>query len=142
MARFDQQKSSRPTTARKEGIAFTIESVQIAPDGTTAPIAKQADPTEAHKQASKRRLPDRAKLGLDALTETMLSHGKPAQQSLGLPTGIKVVALDQWRDELCRRNIVDKHSSNPWQDFQRIQDQLAARELIGIRDNHVWRVTS
>ena len=124
-----------------ENVAFTIEGVAIAPDGTEAPIAVQADAASA-KAAPKRKLPDRAKRSWEALTETLLNHGKPAPQSFGLPVGIKVAALDDWRDELCSRNILEKDSENRQRDFQRIQDQLAARELIGIRDNHVWQAAT
>jgi AAA domain len=121
-----------------QSIAFTIESVEIAPDGTTAPIAVPADTTASKAATAKRKLPDRAKLGLDALTDALIGHGRPAPQSLGLPNGIKVVSLDQWREELCCRDVIDRESKNPWRDFSRIKDQLAARSCIGVRDDQVW----
>jgi hypothetical protein len=121
-----------------ECIVFTIESVEIASDGTTAPIAVPADAAACKAATGKRQLPDRAKLGMDALTETLLNHGKPAPQSFGLPNGMKAATLMQWRDELCSRNIVDRNDKNHWRDFSRIRDQLAARSMIGVRDDHVW----
>jgi hypothetical protein len=121
-----------------ESIAFTIESVEIAPDGTTAPVAVPTELAASKAASAKRKLPDRAKLGLDALTDAIIGHGKPAAQSLGLPAGIKVVSLEQWRDELCCRDVIDRESKNPWRDFSRIKDQLAARSCIGVRDDQVW----
>jgi len=121
-----------------ECIAFTIESVEIAPDGTTAPIAVPADAPTSKAATSKRQLSDKAKLGMDGLTETLLNHGKPAPQSFGLPNGMKAATLEQWRDELCSRNILDRDDKNHWRDFSRIRDQLAARSMIGVRDDHVW----
>jgi hypothetical protein len=122
-----------------ENISFTIEGVQIAPDGTTAPIAVRADSTAGKTATPKRKLPDRAKLGLDALNDTLIGYGKPAPQSLCLPTGVKAVTLDQWRDELCSRNVLDRDSNNHWRDFARIKNQLAARQAIGVRDGMVWQ---
>jgi hypothetical protein len=123
-----------------ENVSFTIESVEIAPDGTTAPVAIPADKTAAPGQPTpKRKLTDRAKLGLDALTETLLEHGEPAPNSLDLPPGIKVVTLDQWLDELCIRSVLNRDDKNHWRDFSRIRDQLAARKAVGIRDGMVWQ---
>jgi hypothetical protein len=124
-----------------ESIAFTIEGVEIAQDGTTAPIAVPADAStkgNASSGTKRRKLPDRAKLGLDALTDTLVEHGKAAPQNLGLPSGIKVVTLDQWHTELGSRNVLDKDSNNRWRDFSRIRDQLAVRQVIGVRDGMVW----
>jgi hypothetical protein len=118
-----------------ESISFTLESVTIHDDGTTAPIAV---PTDAVIPATPKKLRDRAKLGLDALTETVIAHGKPAPQNLGLPFGTNVVAIQQWREELLRRNVLDQADKNQSTSFSRIRDQLAARSLIGMRETFVW----
>jgi hypothetical protein len=70
------------------------------------------------------------------LTEATLSSGQPAPPAYQLPADIQVVAADKWRDELCRRGILD--SPNPRQVFKRIKEGLAARNLIGMRDENVW----
>ena len=121
-----------------ETVSFTIESVTIHKDGTTAPIAVPASGIVAKAAATGRKLPDRARVSLEALTETLLNHGQAAPQSLGLPAGIKVVNLDEWLDELCRRSILDRDDKNHWRDFGRIRNQLAARKAIGVRDSLVW----
>jgi hypothetical protein len=51
---------------------------------------------------------------------------------------IKAVTLNQWRDELRTQNVISDDSANPRADFTRIQNQLAAREIIGSRNNLVW----
>jgi AAA domain len=122
-----------------EGVSFTIDSVQIADDGTTAPIAVPADPAIAGATTTNRKMPARAKISLDALTETLLNHGTPAPQSLGLPTNTNVVTLNQWHDELCSRSVLERDDKNHWRDFGRIRDQLAARQVIGVRDGMAWQ---
>jgi hypothetical protein len=122
-----------------QSVAFTIESVTIHDDGTTAPIAVPAEAVGSKTSGTNRRLSDRAKVGLEALTETLLNHGKSAPQSLGLPDGMNVVTLDQWRDELCSRSVLNRDDKNHWRDFSRVRDQLAARQAIGVRDGMVWQ---
>lgn len=123
-----------------EGVTFTIEGVTIAPDGTMAPVAVPADAARSPNTtaANKRSLGDRAKTSLAALTEALISNGKPAPKSLNLPAGVKVATREEWLDELCSRNILDRAEKNHWRDFGRIQDQLAARNVIGIRNGLVW----
>ena len=124
-----------------ESIAFTIEGVEIAPDGTTAPVAVPADRANiprASAAATKRKLSDRAKVSLDALTEALIGHGVAAPQKLELAAGTQVATLDQWRDELCSRDVLDQHDVNHKRDFSRIRDQLAARRIVGVRDDFVW----
>jgi hypothetical protein len=124
-----------------ESVSFTIEGVEIAPDGTTAPVAlpvDQANIPRASAAAAKRKLSDRAKVSLDALTEALISHGIAAPQKLELSPLTRVVTLDQWRDELCTRDILDQHDINHKRDFSRIRDQLAARNIVGVRNDFVW----
>jgi hypothetical protein len=123
-----------------ESVAFTIEGIEIAPDGTTAPVAVPADHTisRASAAATKRKLSDRAKVSLDALTEALIGHGIAAPQKLELSAGTQVVTLDQWRDELCSRDVLDQHDINHKRDFSRIRDQLVARKIVGVRNDFVW----
>jgi hypothetical protein len=102
-------------------------------------VIEPAEPAEVRTTAPSRRLPDRAKLGLRCLTETVLAHGKLASHP-DMPSGAKTVTLSEWREELFRQNVLKSDASNPRADFARIQDQLAARDLIGIRNDVVWLV--
>jgi hypothetical protein len=123
-------------------IAFTLESVTIGQDAdgveTTAPVVIEADPATAPTHKSSRKLSARQTMAMTALAETVLSGGKPAPADFELPQGIKVVAQEDWRTELLRRNVIDANGGNPREDFKRTRNQLIARGLIGCRDQFVW----
>jgi hypothetical protein len=124
-----------------EGVAFTLESVTIGHDAagnpTTAPVVVPVDSGTIRAMPT-RKLSDRHKLALAALTEGVLNSGKPAPASFHLPEGIRVVPMDNWRDELFRRGVLDRQAPNPRQDFKRIRESLAARLLIGMQEGLVW----
>jgi len=65
-----------------ERVAFTLESVTIGPE-TTAPVVVEQDADKARKPSKGAPLRPRAKLALDALTETTLAHGQPARLAWG-----------------------------------------------------------
>ena len=125
-------------------IASRLKVVEVGKDEDGEIISSCIiEPTEAQETPSAqpaRRLPDRAKLGLKTLTEAILSRGRPAPVGFELPADVKVVTLIEWREELHRQNVISDDAANPRADFGRIQNQLAARELIGSRDNVVWLV--
>lgn len=103
------------------------------PQHAAAEAAGEAMPT--------RKLPDRYKLALDALTKITVDVGKPAPTTMKLPPGTQVMGVAEWRDELFARGVLDRDSKNPRQDFKRIRAGLAARQLIGERDEFVWAVS-
>jgi hypothetical protein len=124
-----------------ERIAFTLDSVVIGRDGetdTTAPIVVPVEGSAAAAPQKTRKLSDRNKLALAALAETVLNCGKPAPASFQLPLGIRIVAADDWREELFRRGVIERSAPNPRQDFKRIREALAARNRIGQREGYVW----
>jgi len=127
-----------------ESVGFTVESMTIHSDGTTAPIVVPVEGERPGPRATttKRKLSANAKVGLDALTETLINYGTPAAKHLELPLGTSTVTLEQWEDELLRRSVLDQKDSNRWRGFKRIRDQLAAKSIIGIRDNYVWTTSS
>lgn len=120
-----------------ESVAFTLESVVIGTDGTTAPVVVPLD--SALAKPSGRPMKPEDKLALEALDEVLISGGTAAPGALGLPGDIRVASVDAWRNELYRRDIVDKSRSNPPQQFKRIWERLAAMHAIGLRDGVVWR---
>jgi hypothetical protein len=126
-----------------EMIAFTLESVDIGMDEegnvTTAPIVVSAEAPKA-PPAPARKLNDRQKLALEALSNCAADRGKPPPEAYGLPTGIVVVNVNDWRDHLLDAGILDKDAPNPRQDFKRLKDQLQARHLVAERGSLVWRV--
>ena len=126
-----------------ERITFTLEGVTIGTDNdgteTTAPIVVPAE-ASTFKTTPTRKMSDRHKLALTALTEAALSSGRPAPATYQIPADILVVAADDWRDELFLRGILDRKAPNPRTDFKRIRESLAARNLIGMRGDDVWAV--
>jgi len=85
-----------------------------------------------------RPLSDQQRLALEALAEAVLSHGRDAPPDYQLPQGIKVVAADDWKAELLRRRILDPAAKNPRARFGELRTRLAAKKLIGVRDEVVW----
>jgi hypothetical protein len=124
-----------------ERIAFALEGVTIGTDSdgteTTAPIVVPAEAATA-RTSTHRKMSDRHKLALSALTDATLNSGRPAPSGYQLPADIQVVAADDWREELFRRGVLDRKAPNPRTDFKRIRESLAARNLIGVRDENVW----
>jgi AAA domain len=121
--------------------AFKLESAELGRDEdgdpiTTAILSDQVFKGQAQKQ--NRKLSDRQKLALEALNETICNVGKPAPGSWQLPSGIQVVGLEDWREELDRKGVIEPDAKNPRQDFRRLREALAARKLIGERDQLVW----
>ena len=83
---------------------------------------------------------DRQVLALRALADLTLSQGRDPPSEYRLPPGIKVVAAEAWKEELYRCNALDRTSGNPWARFKELRQGLAARNLIGARDDWVWLV--
>jgi hypothetical protein len=120
-----------------ERIAFTLTSVDIGPE-TTAPVVVPADADSIPATRPNRKLSAKHQLAMSALAETILANGQAAPAEYQLPQSIKVALLDHWKEELFRRNVLDRTAANPRSDFRRLQDQLAARQLIGTRDSFAW----
>jgi hypothetical protein len=85
------------------------------------------------------RLSNKQKLALEALTEALLTYGQDAPAEYQLPQGIKVVTAEQWKTELFRQNVLDKDAGNPRARYTELRNGLRTRQLIGVRDNWVWR---
>jgi hypothetical protein len=97
---------------------------------------------EAAKLPPKRKLSDRQRLALDALTECVLERGQDAPAAFGLPAGIKTVAATDWREQMLRGGALDPEGANPRADFKRLCAALKVRGLIGLRDDCVWPATA
>jgi hypothetical protein len=83
-------------------------------------------------------LSDQQRLALDALHETLLTHGRDAPAEYRLPHGIKVAGANEWKAELQRRNVLDPSASNPRARFNELRNRLAVKKLIGSRDDLIW----
>jgi hypothetical protein len=83
---------------------------------------------------------DRQVLALRALAEVTLKSGREPPPDYRLPLGIRVVAADVWREELLSCNALDRKAGNPWARFKELRDGMAARNMIGSKDDWVWIV--
>jgi hypothetical protein len=120
---------------------FRLEPFDFGPDEDGDPfrtfiLAQEILTTSALHTG--RALSDQQRLALEALTEILLSHGRDAPTEYGLPHGIRVAGADEWKTELYRRNILDQDAKNPRARFSELRTRLAAKKLIGTRDDLVW----
>ena len=119
-----------------ERVTFDLEGVQIADDGTTAPVVVASSvPVTV---ASRKWLPDRVKNALDF--RDMCVDGKLLANGHGMPDSTRVVPVDQWREALYTRGVLDREHKNPREDFRRVKDALQARKLAAEIDSQIWAV--
>jgi hypothetical protein len=123
-----------------------MEAVEVGtdPDGDAITSLVVLSPEEAgappEKRTATRGLGPVQKNGLVALTECLAQSGTDAPTSFGLPAGIKVVDLEQWHQELFRRDIIETgKGKNPASQWSRLKNKLFEKGHIGIRDEKVWR---
>jgi hypothetical protein len=126
-----------------EGVltGFQLEPLNLDTDEDGDPVRVFIVGKEIFAGAAltERPLSDRQKLGLEALAETVLVCGRDAPADYELPRGIKVVSDEAWKTELLCRKVLDP-ARNPRARFTELRNALAARKLIGNRDDLVWLV--
>jgi hypothetical protein len=123
-----------------DAIISKLERVEVGVDEDDNVLSScVVVPVEGTTSAPARdKLTDRQRLALAALTETLLSYGRDAPPDYQLPYGTKVVQSNQWKEELYRRNVLDREASNPRARFNELRNRLAAKKLIGVRDDLIW----
>jgi hypothetical protein len=75
---------------------------------------------------------------LEALAEVTITQGREPPGEFQLPKDIKVVSATAWMNELVRANVIDDEGTNPRTRFNELRTSLAARHIIGVRDDFVW----
>ena len=131
-----------------ESLACRLEPVEVGHDTEGDPIsscvieAVEGGEAAKAKRASGPRLNDKQRLALAALAEVVATDGKSPPPSFGLPAGISVVPLKEWRLEMERRGVLDPEAANPREDFRRIRQQLQVKHVVAERDKLVWSVPS
>ena len=124
-----------------EGVltSFRLEPFDFGPDEDGEPFQtfivspETVDATEKPRQ----KTTDRQKLALRALAEATLARGREPPVGLQLPPDIKAVTAQDWLDELLRANVLDPEKNLRGR-FGELRTGLAARNLIGTRDDFVW----
>lgn len=120
--------------------SFTLEPYVFGQDEDGDPVetfivAKEPPKASA---APERELSPKQRLALEALAETTLVHGLELPTTDGLPRGLKAVAVQQWREELLRRRVIDPDGRNPRARFHELLTSLQAKKVIGVSDELVW----
>ena len=143
----DDIKTATITKAndQPEGVltGFRLEPFDFGPDedGDVFRTFILSREVYAGESGTSRQKPsNRQVLALRALADLTLSQGRDPSSEYQLAPGIKVVAAEAWKEELYRCNALDRTSGNPWARFKELRQGLAARNLIGARDDFVWAV--
>jgi hypothetical protein len=125
-------------------IISRLEPIEVGRNKHGAPITSCVVVPEIARTADdgkpRRKLSDKQRLAIDALTEVTLSHGQDAPREYQLPRDVKTVAADQWKEELYRRNVLERDGGNPRARYNELRDRLTRYALVGSRDNLVWLV--
>jgi AAA domain-containing protein len=129
-----------------EGVltAFKLEPFEFGLDEDGDPFRTFIVGPEMYQaeSASRQRPSDKQMLALRALADVVLAQGREPPPNYLLPPDIKVVDADAWREELYRRNVLDRDAGNPRARFKELRNGLAVRSLIGDRDDVIWLVRS
>jgi hypothetical protein len=128
-----------------EGVltGFKLEPFEFGPDEDGDPFRTFILGREiyaAEQDTGRQKPTDRQVLALRALADVILSQGQTAPREYQLPPDIKVVGSEAWRNELFCRDVLDRDTRNPRARFRELRDGLAARNLIGSKDESVWLV--
>ncbi len=124
-------------------IVSALEQVELGLDDDGEPVTSCVIvPVEGRpvRPLPVRKLSARQQLAIDALTESLATAGQAAPTSFQLPASTIVVPIELWRKEMTARGAIDPAAANPREDFRRVQNQLHARHIIGVRNELVWKV--
>jgi hypothetical protein len=89
-----------------------------------------------------RKLSDRQKLALDAITSRAADQGVPPAATFELPQGLLTLTIDQWRDELLRRGVIAPDHKNPREASGRSAIAWKPAGSSPERDGLVWKTAN
>lgn len=125
--------------------SFVLEPFEIGQDeegaAVTSCIVVVTDkPAETAKKAS---LPKAAAIALRALAEAVNEQGKPSTTGAPqIPSTVKVVSQDEWRQQSYRRGISSSEEVRAKQvAFKRASEYLIGTSRVGSWDGNVWLAT-
>jgi AAA domain len=126
---------------------FKLEVFELGRDEDGEPINTAIVSTEHFEQlarATKMKKPKLAPVPTAALSElanVVAADGRSIEEtSVHIPQGIVCAKLDQWRDRLLKRSIINP-KGNHREQFKRIRIALLNGGLIGVWEEFVWLVT-
>ena len=120
---------------------FKLHSVEIALDEdglaiTSCVVAATERPAEAPKRGS---LPKAAQAALRALSEALAEQGEPAPPCEQVPSSVKTVSIDCWREKAYQGDITTSAGERARQQaFKRASGSLIGAGRVGRWNNLVW----
>jgi hypothetical protein len=128
--------------AEGETVTSRLQPIEVGADDDNDPISScvviEVETSTAAVKATK--LAPAARAGLTALFECAADLGQVPPASEHIPKGVTCVTLDQWRDYLQKRGVINPEGS-PREQFRRIRVTLSNAGAIGIWDTFAWPVT-
>jgi hypothetical protein len=105
----------------------TTVNIVVPTEIATSPVAKPGQMTKA------------ATIALRALAEAVTEQGEPAPASTHIPSGVRVVTADTWRQQAYRMGISTSEEDRAKQQaFKRASEQLIGSSRVGFWDGSVW----
>jgi KaiC/GvpD/RAD55 family RecA-like ATPase len=115
-----------------------LESVEVGRDADGDPITScVVVPCEAGARVARDPLTPADRHALDLLSDELTRHGQSAPPSDYIPHGVRVVALETWRQRFYAVRP-DEPAPTRQKAFQRARQRLLQAHRIGIHDPHVW----
>ena len=105
---------------------------------TSCILEQIGDEAQQTREATKRRLPDKFRLAVDALVGVVLDRGEPLPMVFGIPGNPRAVTVAAWREELFVRGVLDRDAKNPRIEFKRLKDGMLAKSLASEREGLIW----
>jgi hypothetical protein len=120
-----------------EQFVSRLEQVEIGEDEDgEAATSCVVVPVEGQPQKkSSKKFSDQTELARRALAEVLCDRG---ESNISVPTGLKAVPREAWRDECYRRGIGGDTKEGRRKAFNRADGKLAVSGVIGTRDDFVW----
>jgi hypothetical protein len=85
-----------------------------------------------------RKLPNAAKIAQRALVEAIERYGEPAPPSTFIPSGLRVVTEDQWREVCYQFGISEGERRAREIAFSRARSRLVADQIAGTFEGRYW----
>jgi hypothetical protein len=134
--------------SRTEGkFAFTLDDVDVdlRDDGTlvTSCVVVPGDEITAAKGERRERLPKAAQTALRALREAIHEHGIVPSPADDIPSGVRAVTVDQWRDRAYAMTITRSTAERAKQQaFKRAFERLIKEGRVSVWNGQAWLTPS
>jgi hypothetical protein len=127
--------------AEGDRVVSRLEQIEVGEDEDGEPITScLAMPTDAGDIRPNIKLPQSAKLALDALNEAMTESGEVVSGA-SIPPQTRTVPVVRWR-EICEAKTIanSEKADSKYKAFVRASKQLQQAGIIGVWNDRVWVV--